>query len=275
MATHSSDRVSRPPAITTVMTKAATMAAGRACRSCWCCHDAARAAGAPRRLCPVGPLVQRRAAGGVRRDVGGTPLLDLCRRCGRGPPSGREPLAARGEPQHRGAGRDERPGQPADRQPAHEHGDGEDAEAEPGRPVGLADVPTQDRRRAGAGSGDECPDAQQLGRAVEVEAERGERRLGQDVADGLLGLERAERGDPLEGGEQHHHRGEHDDARRQGDLGRTLLGGLAHATHCPQSHPTGPHPGGDRTRPGVFSGSFSGLVWALSPMCAAAAPGEG
>ena len=50
---------------------------------------------------------------------------------------------------------------------------------------------------------------------------------------------------PAPGGEQHHQGGEHDDARRQGDLGRTLLGGLAHAGHCPKCVvPNGPHRGG-------------------------------
>ena len=56
-----------------------------------------------------------------------------------------------------------------------------------------------------------------------------------NVADRLLGLQRADRGDPLPGGDQHHEGGEHDDARRQGDLGRTLLGGLAHPAIVPSA----------------------------------------
>ena len=68
-------------------------------------------------------------------------------------------------------------------------------------------------------------------------------------------------------------RGEHDDARRQGDLGRTLLGGLAHGPIVPSR----PQPAASQSAAGagVFSGSFSGLDRALSPMCAAARPREG
>ena len=170
-------------------------------------------------------------------------------RVGRGPAAGGEPLAGGLHPEHRRTRGDERAGQAAGGDAGDEDDDREQRQGQARGAVGLADVPAEDRGRARAGRGDHARDPQQLGRARHGEPERGERRVGEDVADGVLRLERAERGDPLPRGQEHHHRGEHDDARGQADLGRTLLGGLAHRAivpsraQLPPSAPRGPAAG--------------------------------
>jgi hypothetical protein len=189
--------------------------------------------------------IQAAAVGAVGRRAAAPGLVLGPGRRGRGPPPGGEPLPAGLHPQHRGTCGDERAGEATGGQAGDEDGHGEERQAEPRGAVGLADVPAEDRGRTRADRRHHAGDPQQLGGAGDGQVERGEGRLGQDLGDRLLGLQRAQGGHPLPHGEQHHHRGEHDDARRQGDLGRTLRGGLAH----PAIVPSGSQPPPTRTPP--------------------------
>ena len=72
----------------------------------------------------------------------------------------RGPASARASP-HPPATKD--PAQATRGEAGHEDRDGEEREPEPGRAVGLADVPAEDRGGAGGGGGDQAGDAQQPG----------------------------------------------------------------------------------------------------------------